>query len=267
MMQHPRPGIGAASISNGATAWSGEWHRLRSEMPKSLKSSPGSTATTRLKMSQGMPDKGSLPNSKKTKIGGPASGATFWHKWSRQLRSSQRQAVYAGGLLRLSSLCILVMLDMPKPRAAAWLIASMFLGAAVPIGVFAWHLWPAPNPIHILEHRAYWDDAGHWVVETDARTDDVCTVVVARQFVPAGGGNTVGIVPVAASMLEDRDMWPGSMPYAFETTARSGTVRYAYAIEPGQFSQHLIEINAFGCAGGFEGIVGRWIVPITGRPR
>ena len=267
MTQQPRHGTVAASTSNGATAWNGELLPLKSGTPKSLRSSPGSTATTRPKMSQSTPDKSSLPNSKKTKTGEPASGGTFWAKSLRQLRSSQRQAEYAGGLSRLSCLCILAALDMPKPRAAAWLIAAMFLGAAVPLGAFAWHLWPVPNPIQILEHRAYWDDAGHWVVETDAHTADVCTVVVARQFVPVGGGSTVGIPPVAASMLEDRNLSPGSMPYAFQTDMRTGTVRYAYAIKPGQFSQHLIEINAFRCDGGFEGTVGRWIVPITGGPR
>lgn len=160
-------------------------------------------------------------------------------------------------------MCILAALDMPKPRAAAWLIASLFLGAAIPLGVFAWHLWPAPSPIHILENRSYWNDEGHWVVETDARTDDVCTLVVSRQFVPASGsGATVSLAPIGTDLLSSQKMQPGSMAYSFQTAARSGTVRYVYDIKPNEFSRHLIEISAFACERGFEGNVGRWVVPI-----
>jgi hypothetical protein len=131
--------------------------------------------------------------------------------------------------------------------------------------MFAWHLWPAPVPIRIIENRSYWNTAGQWIVETDATTIDVCTVVVSRQFVPASGsGATVALPPSGADMLSGA-MTPGSMPYAFQTSVQSGTVRYVYDIEPGQFSQHLIEINAFSCKNGFEGHIGRWTVPV-GNP-
>ena len=261
-MTQPR-GIVGPSTSNGATTWSGEWPPLNRETAKSLRSSSGSTATTKPRTLPELPEKNYSPSSEKRQTGEAASDVTSWGRWSRQSRFFRRLARRSGGLSRLSSMCILAMLDMPKPRAAAWLVASMFLGAAVPLGIFAWHLWPQPSPIQILENRSYWNEDGHWVVETDARTEDVCTLVVSRQFVPASGaGATVSLAPIGTDLLSGRMMQPGSMPYAFQTTVQSGTVRYVYDIEPGEFSQHLIEINAFRCARGFEGAVGRWAVGV-----
>jgi hypothetical protein len=132
----------------------------------------------------------------------------------------------------------------------------MLLGAATALGAVAWHFWPAPNPLVLIEHNGEWTESGRWRVTSTFDISAICQIAVDRRF--AEDGDLIRS-PVASYS----DQAIGNRPYVIPTRTGRRSAWYEYDIRPGEATQYLIEITAWQCSNGFSGTVGRWIVPVT----
>lgn len=243
---------GGSGLKNGSTTWKG----LSSASFSSFKNTTGS-------FERALYERTSGENLQIRSMNGKRSAARAAPNGWQLLAASAALSLSLWHYIQHSASNLMQSLPTPAQQPRKYTAVILGYCLAVSLGALGWHLWPPSNPIHILEYRTYWNEAGHWVVETDARTDDVCVLTISRQFARGEDGPAVPFAPIAGQSLGGSSTRIGEVPYVRYTQKRSGTVRYEYAIKPGQFARYLIEITAFDCEKtGFEGLVDRKALPV-----